>query len=134
MIKYRGLTLGFRCGIIPLRSIPHLYRNTKMRNRNDVDYNGDRDSFNYRNPETVETGCPDCGHLDGKHWVECPKRECDHEWDMDSKSCIFGCNTVIDEDTGFCPVCGDHSSNLVVCLKCDHEGEVDNWTREVTPY
>mgnify|MGYP001255330879 CR=1 FL=1 len=44
-----------------------------MRNR-DRDYNGDSDSFDYRNPESVEVGCPSCGHLDGRHWSECPSK------------------------------------------------------------
>ena len=55
-----------------------------------------------------------------------------HEWDMSSAACVFGCYSKVDEDTGICPTCKDHSVNVVTCSICEKEGEVDPFTNIVT--
>ena len=60
-------------------------------------------------------------------------KEHGHEWDMENKSCTFGCNAVVDADTGMCPNCRDHSNNVVECEYCGVVGTVDGHTGIVTP-
>jgi hypothetical protein len=57
---------------------------------------------------------------------------CNHEWDMSTASCTFGCNRTVDTDTGMCPECKDHSNNVVGCLHCDVLGDVDHVTGKIT--
>jgi len=57
--------------------------------------------------------------------------KCEHDWDMDNPSCVFGCNRVVD-DYGICPECKDHSNNVVTCMKCGEEGDVDTFDGKVT--
>jgi predicted amidophosphoribosyltransferase len=51
----------------------------------------------------------------------------EHDWDMDFKTCVFGCNRMVDEDTGICPECHDHSNNVVECKLCGILGDVDHF-------
>lgn len=46
----------------------------------------------------------------------------------DEGSCVFGCNRHVDTDTGFCPECKDHSTNVYECEDC---GKV--WEQEYNP-
>ena len=32
--------------------------------------------------------------------------------------CIFGCGSEVDDDTGICPTCREHSANTVTCWEC----------------
>ena len=56
---------------------------------------------------------------------------CDHDWV--NPSCVFGCNRVVDEDTGFCPECSDHSTNVYECSQCGVEGEFYSFTGTIIP-
>ena len=51
-------------------------------------------------------------------------------WCMDGKHaeylrevgrCVFGCESVVDADTGICPTCLDHSHNEATCEECGEE-------------
>jgi predicted amidophosphoribosyltransferase len=57
---------------------------------------------------------------------------CEHVWDVANKSCLFGCNRVVDEDTGICPECHEHSNNIVECEVCGAIGNVDNYSGVIT--
>ena len=48
---------------------------------------------------------------------------CERTLAAERGSCLFGCNAHVDPDTGFCPVCKDHSANRVECETCGQAWE-----------
>lgn len=50
---------------------------------------------------------------------------CRHLLENEQGSCLFGCNSVVDTDTGLCPSCQDHSANRIECERCGTSFE--NW-------
>ena len=57
-----------------------------------------------------------------------PDGSLDLDYLTENGSCIFGCGPKVDEDTGFCPRCKDHSANGVTCDECG--AEYENWGDE----
>lgn len=57
--------------------------------------------------------CVNC-ELDGKPRVE---------YLAEVGTCLFGCGSVVDSDTGICHACGDHSANRAECEVCGAEYE-----------
>jgi len=46
----------------------------------------------------------------------------------DLGTCIFGCGSIVDSDTGICHECGDHSANVACCEECG--AEYEDWGGE----
>ena len=57
---------------------------------------------------------------------------CERTLKTDGASCVFGCGTVIDDDTQMCPTCRDHSANRFECETCGRVWEKwsDEWELE----
>jgi predicted amidophosphoribosyltransferase len=46
-------------------------------------------------------------------------------------SCTFGCGTVVNTDTFYCPTCEDHSANHATCEDCSQDYE--DWNKMWEP-
>lgn len=53
---------------------------------------------------------------------------CQRTFDRDGASCVFGCGSVIDDDTRMCPTCRDHSAPMFECDTCARHWE--QWGEE----
>ncbi len=60
---------------------------------------------------------------------------CGQTLERDGASCVFGCGSVIDDDTKMCPRCRDHSANSFECETCGRVWEKwgDEWETESPP-